>query len=119
MKKLYKFQQPAGIRYVINVKEWNKVFGNRGRWPFITGHAFVDHGRGIAEIHFYYTWVSKVVMGLLFPVLVVVDGFSKAAEALKDCWFQKERGTFSADEAFSGSEGWSKLMQLIRHENGF
>ena len=119
MKKFYKFQQPAGTRYVINVKEWNKVFGNRGRWPLTTCHAFVDYGRGIAEIHFYYTWSAKIIVGLLFPVQVLVDGFSKAAQAVKDCWFQKERGTFSADEAFSGSDGWNKLMQLVRHENGF
>ena len=116
MKKPYKFQRPAGTRYIVNVKEWNKVFANRGWWPFITCHVFVDHGRGIAEIHFYYTWSAKIIVGLLFPVQVLVDGFSKAAEVVKDCWFQKGRGTFSADEVFSGSEDWSKLIQLIRYE---
>lgn len=118
MNKSYKYQRPAGTRYVVNVAAWNKVFANRGRWPFITCHVFVDHGRGIAEIHFYYTWAAKVVVGLLFPVLVLVDGFGTAAEAVKDCWFQKDRGIFSSDEAFSGSKEWGKLMKLIGYKNG-
>ncbi len=118
MNKSYKFQRPAGTRYIVNVNEWNKVFGERGRWPLITCHVFVDHDRGIAEIHFYDTWAGKITLGILFPVLVLVGGFEAAAEAVKDCWFQKYRGAFSADEASSGSDDWSKLMKLIRYENG-
>lgn len=114
MKKLYKFQRPAGTRYIVNVNEWNKVFGKRGRWPFVTCHVFVDHGRGIAVIHFYQTWVAKIVMGILFPVIVLMVGFKSAAEAVKSCWFQKDRGAFSADTAVSGREDWDKLMKLIR-----
>lgn len=119
MKKPYKYQRPAGTRYVVNVNEWNKVFGDRGRWPFITCHVFVDHSRGTAQIHFYCTWVSKVVVGLLFPVLILTGGFGTAAEVVKECWFDKGHGTFSVDKAFSGSKGWIKLMKLIRYENGF
>ena len=118
MKKFYNFQRPAGTRYIVNINEWNKVFADRGRWPFTTCHAFVDRERGIAEIHFYHTWAAKVVMGLLFPVLVMVAGFKVAAETIKDDWFQKERGTFPSDEAFSGSKDWDKLMKLIGSENG-
>lgn len=118
MKKPYKYQRPAGTRYVVNVNEWNKVFANRGRWPLTTCHVFVDHGRGIAKIHFYSTWAAKVVVGLLFPVLVLVGGFGAAAETVKNCWFEKGRGTFSADEAVAGRSDWIKLMKLIRYENG-
>ena len=118
MKRPYKFQRPAGTRYTVNVNEWNKVFGKRGRWPFITCHVFVDHSKGTAEIHFYYTWVGKLVMGILFPVIVLVEGFGEATKIVKDCWFQKDLGAFSADEAVSGSEGWGKLMKLIGYENG-
>lgn len=116
MKKPYKYQRPAGVRYVVSVNKWNKVFANRGRWPFITCHVFVDHGRDIAQIHFYHTWVGKAVTGLLFPVLVLVEGLGAAVEDVKGCWFEKGRGTFSADEAFSGSEDWIKLMKLIGYE---
>ena len=118
MKIFYEFQRPTGTRYTVSVSEWNKMFFNRGRWPFISCHVFVDRERGIAEIHFYYTWVTKVVMGLLFPVLVLVDGFRLAAEDVADCWFQCERGTFSAYEAFSGSKAWDKLMKLIGAKDG-
>lgn len=118
MKRLYKFQRPAGTRYIVNVNEWNRVFGKRGRWPFITCHVFVDHSMGIAKIHFYDTWVTKILGGILFPVIVLMVGFGAAAEAVKSSWFQKARGAFSADEAFSGSGDWSKLMKLIGYENG-
>ena len=118
MIKPYKFQRPDGTRYVVNVNEWNKVFGKRGRWPFVTCHVFVDHSEGTAKIHFYHTWVAKLVVGSLFPVLVLVGGFGEATKAVKDCWLQKARGSFSADEAFFGSGDWRKLMTLIRYENG-
>ena len=116
MKKPYQYKRPAGTRYIVNVNKWNKVFAKRGGWPFITCHVFVDHDRGIAEIHFYDTWAGKITLGILFPVLVLVGGFKAAIEAVKDCWFQKSRGTFSADTAVSGREDWIKLMKLIRYE---
>jgi len=114
MKNPYKFQRPAGTRYIVNVNEWNKVFGTRGRWPFVTCHVFVDHGRGKAVVHFYYTWVAKIVVVVLFPVIVLMDGFRQAAEVVKDCWFQKTRRAFSTDQAVAGREDWNKLMKLIR-----
>lgn len=116
MKRTYKFQRPAGTRYIVNVNKWNKVFAKRGGWPFITCHVFVDHTEGKAEIHFYETWVAKVVVGTLFPVFVMLGGFRKAVEVVKSCWFQKTRGAFSADYAVAGRDDWDKLMKLIRYE---
>ena len=106
-----------GTRYIVSVSEWNKVFASRGRWPFISCHVFVDYEKGKAKIHFYYTWVAKVVMGLLFPVLVVTEGFRDAVKTVKDGWFQCERGAFSADSAVAGRSDWDRLMKLIGHKD--
>lgn len=113
MKKPYKYQRPAGSRHVVSIRGWNKTFANRGRWPFVTCHVFLDHEQGKAVIHFYATIWGKLFVTLMFPVLVVLSGYRDAAEAVKCAWFQRARGAFSSDTAVAGRSDWDKLLGLL------
>lgn len=110
--KDYTYEKPSGSEYKISLKEWNKVFGNRGRPCFVYVVAYVDGDTIIT--HYYYRLLAKIVITLLYPLIVVTDGYKDAGRQVKRSWFDKATGDFSSDITYRRhTDSWGKMEKLI------
>lgn len=112
MNTPYRYEKPEGDQYKISIRKWNKVFGNRGRWPFVYVKAFVK-GDTIST-HYYYTVWAKLFITLIYPVLVVCEGYPEANKEVYRAWCQKKCGDFSSDITYRRHvEVWSDIEKLV------
>ena len=118
--KDYKYKRPEGKYYRISIKEWNKVFGCRGRWPFVRVDAYITEDKIVTE--YTLSTFGKCFMWTLSPVHYIVmsfmDGFPDAHKGFIRCVFDKKLGAFGSDVTYrvrkgEVSSGWKKLMKLI------
>lgn len=112
----YKYEQPAGKKYTVSIKEWNKVFAERGKWPLVKVEVYVQDNQAIS--HYVVSNTGKAIVLLLSPLLyiggTISQGFPEAHKAFKDVMFNKSRGAFSSDVSYKkNKESWEKLMKLI------
>ena len=112
----YKYERPKGKHYKVSIKEWNKVFANRGRWPFVVANVYVDGE--VAVIHFNISVFGKIFMLTISPLHYIVGtilyGCKDAHKSFLDVMFDKQRGKFSSDATYKRQEvSWTKLMKLI------
>lgn len=59
----YKYEEPDGKKYTVSVKEWNKVFAERGKWPLIKVEVYVQDDKAIS--HYVVSNTGKVIILLL------------------------------------------------------
>ena len=107
----YTYKEPKGTRYKLSIKKWNSKFGYRGRWPFVRTVLWVD-GDSVT-IHHYYTIWGKLVMTILYPVIVVIDGCKEANRELYRTLYNKTTGSFSSDKCYRPQDSWKKIEELL------
>lgn len=111
----YKYKRPRGDVYRVSMREWNKVFGNRGSSLFMYVEVYVDNDLIISR--YFCNTLAKVYVTLLYPVLVVCEGYKDAGETLRRYLFQKRLGSFSSDFTYRRhEEAWSKIEKLVGKE---
>ena len=116
----YRYERPKGKHYKVSIKEWNKVFANRGRWPFVVANVYVD--KDVAITHYNISLFCKIFVLTISPIYYIVgtilSGCDDAHESFLDIIFDKERGGFSSDATYKSHEvSWNKLMKLIGVRN--
>lgn len=116
----YKYERPEGTLYKVSIKEWNKVFANRGRWPFVVSNIYLEKDKATA--HHNISLFGKVFFWILSPLYFIIMpflcGFPDAYKEFKGLVFNKELGQFSSDGFYrirndQESQQWIKLMKLI------
>lgn len=116
----YEYKRPEGKLYRVSIKEWNKVFGCRGRWPFVVSNIYLNEDKAIA--HHNISLFGKIFMWTLSPLFFVtipfLYGFPDALKDFKSVVFDKEKGSFGSDDFHKMRHGlesqqWIKLMKLI------
>lgn len=112
----YKYKVPEGSKHKISIRKWNKVFGKRGRWPFITCEVYLQDE--IAHCHFVVSKFGKLFLLTAAPLYYIIgtllEGASEAHRSYKRDLFDKEYGAFSSDVIFKGrGRSWDKLMELV------
>lgn len=114
----YKYKRPEGKLRYISMRKWNKTFGKRGTWPFVTVEAYVTETQVTTQ--YVYTIWGKLFITLSAPILTLLHGMPETFQDLKRTWRQKHYGSFSRDVTFNteiGQESWNKLQGLI-HSKG-
>lgn len=113
MKTEYKYKQPKHTsKHKISIRKWNKVFSNRGRWPFVYVMAYVSESEIVT--HYYYTVWAKLAVTFLYPLFVVCEGHREAKREIYRTWFNKKSGSFTSDVTYRGQgKEWSKIEGLI------
>jgi|SRR5690554_7148843 len=118
MKSEYVYKEPAGEKHVISIRKWNKIFANRGIWPFVRVEVFVRDTE--ADCHYVVSPIGKLPILLGAPLFYLIGtfcvGFSEAHDDMKDILFNKSRGAFLSDRFRKGGNNWEKLMKLIGRE---
>jgi len=112
----YVYKKPEGKYYKISIREWNKEFANRGRWPFVVVNAYIKEESGI--VHYNISIWGRAVMILLLPIIYLVGslcyGFPETHRDFKRTLFDKKYGSFSSDQIYKRKDGqWRKLQKLI------
>lgn len=115
MTNKYTYKEPEGKLYKVSIRKWNKYFGNRGKWPFLKAHIWVNESS--AEVHFYYTIWAKLTVTMLYPALVVCDGYKDANREVYRSWNNRKCGSFSCDKIYNkfgeGFTQWTKLQEML------
>lgn len=125
----YEYKRPDGKPYKVSIKKWNKVFANRGRWPFVVANVYLQEDSGV--VHYNVSLFGKVFFWTLSPLYFIIMpflcGFPDAYREFKGLVFDKELGQFSSDGFYrirndQESQQWVKLMKLIgedkwKHKN--
>lgn len=120
----YEYKRPEGKLYRVSIKEWNKVFANRGRWPFVVSNIYLNEDRAIARhnISLFGKVFMWTVSPLFFTTIPFLYGFPDALKGFKSVVFDKEKGSFGSDGFHKirhglESQQWIKLMKLIGEES--
>ena len=117
MDNKYQYVIPEGTKYKISVREWSKMFGTRGRWPFVVCEAYVVEDRAVVH-HVLSMWgllFFIIMLPLVYLFGTVQQGFKETHRDYKRAIFDKKYGAFSSDviNAYRGTQ-WAKLSKLIR-----
>ena len=108
----YKYERPEGKLHKVSVREWNKVFGSRGIWPFIYVEIYVDGDTVIS--HYLYTIWAKLCITALYPILTICEGYRNANKKVYRAWKEKKTGSFSSDTLYRRHrDSWEKMERLI------
>lgn len=107
---------PKGKRYNVNIREWNKTFSSRGKFPLTKVIVFVDD-RGATSLY-VPTLLSKAIYILLSPILAqayfFTGQFDEFKKGMLDALFPLKRGACGCDYTSRDSESWEKLSKLIK-----
>ena len=116
MKSKYTYKQPSQDRYVVSIRKWNNTFAYRGRWPLIQAEVYLLESGG-AIIHYTISPIGKVLFTLILPIVfivgVCVGGIPDTVSAIKDVYWDKQRGAFGTDGVSKSGRDYEKLMKLI------
>ena len=116
----YTYEIPEGELHKVSIKKWNKVFANRGRWPFVVANVYLQEYSAV--VHYNISLFGKVffwtVSPLYFIIMPFLCGFPEAYKGFKEIVFDKKLGQFSSDRFYKirnnqESEQWVKLMKLL------
>lgn len=116
----YEYKRPEGKLYKVSIREWNKIFANRGRWPFVVANIYLQENSAV--VHYNVSLFGKVsfwtLSPLYFMIMPFLCGFPDAYKESKGLVFDKELGQFSSDDFYKirnnkESQQWIKLMKLI------
>lgn len=119
----YVYERPKGVLIKVCVKEWNKVFANRGRWPFVTANVYLQGDE--ATVEFLPSKVGIVAFTLSLPILYIVgileQGMGDTNRDIKGVYFAKKVGSFSSEKVYKvrgnkHSSEWDKLLTLLGKE---
>jgi hypothetical protein len=120
----YTYEIPEGELHKVSIKRWNKVFANRGRWPFVIANVYLQEYSAV--VHYNISLFGKVffwtVSPLYFIIMPFLCGFPDAYKWFKGIVFDKELGQFGSDcfyriHSRKESKQWVKLMKLLDKEN--
>ena len=117
MKTNYVYKRPKGKLYKVSIRKWNKVFNNRGTWPFVIAEVYLDGET--ASVQFVIGKVGYMLLILLLPILfvqgVLAVGVSETVDDIKSALFQRKYGSFSSDMLYKQRHKlhWNKLMEMI------
>ena len=107
-----KYEKPKVDMYRASIRDWNALFGNRGRWPFIYVELYVSADN--IESHYLYTVWAKLYITILYPILIICEGYKDANREVFRVWNQKKVGAFSTDETHRHhSDSWAKMERLV------
>lgn len=115
----YVYTRPAGEKHIISIREWNKSFSKRGRWPFIGAEVYVSESD--ATVQYLVSPIGKATLLALSPLILLAGcvnvGLKETTLTLYGELFQKRTGSFSSDMVYrSHPESWNKLMKLVGKE---
>ena len=107
---------PSQDRYVVSIRKWNKTFACRGRWPFVQAEVYLLESGG-AIVHHTISPIGKVLFTLILPAVFIVGtcvgGIPDTVSAIKDVYWDKQRGAFGTDGVSKSGRDYEKLMKLI------
>lgn len=114
--KEYVYKKPDGVHYKISIREWNKEFANRGRWPFVVVNAYIKADCGV--VHYNLSVCGRITMILLSPLIYLAGslcyGLPETHRDFKRTLFDKKYGSFSSDQIYKREDGqWQRLKKLI------
>ena len=116
----YKYRRPEGKLHKVSIKKWNKVFANKGRWPFVIANVYLQDDSAV--VHYNISLFGKfffwTISPLYFIIMTFLCGFPEAYKGFKGLVFDKELGQFRSDDFYKirnmkESEQWVKLMMLL------
>lgn len=118
--KNYIYERPNGVLFKVCIKEWNKEFASRGRWPFVTVNVYLQGDE--ATVEFLPSKIGIVAFTLSLPILYIIgilgQGAKDTNKDIKNIYFAKKFGSFSSDKVYKvrnnkHSVEWDKLLTLI------
>jgi len=119
---MYEYKRPKGKLHRVSIREWDKAFSKRGRWPFVVAEVYLEDDS--ATVQYVATTTGKVTLILLLPLIMlyccVECGIKEGWDEYKKSLFDKKYGRFSSDRLYKNRKGsdWDKLMDLIGEKNG-
>jgi hypothetical protein len=118
MKSDYVYKEPVGEKHIVSIREWNKTFAKRGRWPFVRVEVFLRDDE--ADCHYVVSLVGKAVIIIVAPLFYMIgtfiEGFNGAHKSVVRVLRDKHLGAFTSDRVYAGTKDWEKLMKLIGRE---
>lgn len=106
-------REPSGVKYNLSVAKWNSKFGGfkrRRLLHYIT--LWVDGD--IITVHHHYTILGKIIMTLLYPFMLIDEGYGEAYRKVRRAWCNKTSGICGVNEFYRGSFlNWKVLEEMV------
>ena len=116
----YKYESPVTRYNMVEVKVPKRVLKQHiessRNWFWSSPKVFVGIDGGYV-IEWRLKWRAKAVALAMFPVYLIMDGFSNAKEIWKDVRadvMEETYGSFSCDSGHGKSEFWQVLVQYVK-----
>ena len=113
----FQYKRPRGKRYLLDIRDYNKAFCTRGRYPFTTVEVYVAEDQ--ADLHFRPSLFGKTLLMVLSPLFYVImtvqHGYKETHTAFKEVLYDKQRGSYSTERIYRKNvENWAWLMKNLK-----
>lgn len=110
----------SGKVYRVSLRDWNKTFVKRGRWPFNT--VYVEVYETKAVVKYIASRHGKFIMWALSPLFYLVFSFiyglNDVHDSFKEYVFDSPEAPIGGqDTVVKGSKDWDRLMTLLGETN--
>jgi hypothetical protein len=98
----YKYESPTSLGYTrvkVSGKKHKRLFPKMKYNPLIYRYEYYAKDSKIMINRFVTIW-GKITMLLMFPLMVLTEGFPIAFREIKELFFQKRYGCFRSDDIF-------------------
>ena len=109
---VYKDSQEHGyIKFKLTTKQHNELFPKRKKRIFDRWEYY--YGKNDILLHKYINVVGVAFLTLCFPIIVIVEGFSKTKNEFKQLYNQRKLGRFIPDTLTSGTNTYREVAKII------
>ena len=112
---MYQYQKQGYTQFKLTKKQHNKLFPKRKiKWLDRYEYYYNEH---LIILHRFANTKGIIVITLLFPISVLLYGFSNIKDVLdelKHAYNQKKYGSFTSDSVPKGSELYQNIMDAIK-----
>ncbi len=113
----YIYEDPLNKGYKqfkLTIKQHNELFPKRKKtWKNKFEYYYNDN---LILLHNFVSWLTIMLNVILFPAIVLMNGFINIKEILidyKQIFNQKKYGSFVSDSISSDTETYDKVMKII------